>query len=315
MIYDYLHREVEIDEKLCFVIMPFRDDLSNIYKEGIKPAVEKLGMRCERADYNIASDPILFQIFDEILKAKIIIADLTGANPNVYYELGICHALKRQVILLKQEGEEIPFDLAGIRQCEYSDRLGGEKQIQEVLESTIEELSHEPKIAIEARDAQKLLEKGIWGWNKSDEILLKYEEFLEVMLWRDELNLTDDEYAFLAYTAAYFGKFMKQLCVLAHDNAQAINVLIKEAATGSFTRVPWRAAYMLEHFNMNIVKNEIAQYKGFVANSGFYPDAIIEKATLQRLKETIDDKNNPKEDRDKLSQVLKQIRTEFGLQS
>jgi hypothetical protein len=315
MIYDYLHREVAVEDDLCFVIMPFRDDSFNIYEDGIKPAVEKLGMRCKRADYNIASDPILFQIFDDILRAKIIIADLTGANPNVYYELGICHALKRQVILLKLAGEEIPFDLAGIRQCEYADRIGGEKQIREVLESTIGELSHEPQIAIEARDAKKLLEKGIWGWDKSEEILLKYEEFLEVMLWRDELNLTDDDYAFLAYTAAYFGKFMNNICVLTHKNTRAINVLIKEAATGRYTRVPWRAAYMLEHFKIDLVVNEIAKYQGQVINSGFFPDAIIEKVTLNRLKEAINDKNNPKEDREKLSQVLKQIQTEFGIRS
>ena len=57
----------------------------------------------------------MFDVFDEILRARFVIADLTGSNPNVFYELGIAHALKRNVVLLKRSGSVVPLDLHGIR--------------------------------------------------------------------------------------------------------------------------------------------------------------------------------------------------------
>jgi nucleoside 2-deoxyribosyltransferase len=102
--------------------MPFRKDFSDIYKLGIKGACEEAGCVCERVDeqYVDGNKIILHQVFEQIEKADIIIADLSGLNPNVFYEVGYAHAYKKEMILLTQNEEEIPFDLQSYRYETYS---------------------------------------------------------------------------------------------------------------------------------------------------------------------------------------------------
>jgi hypothetical protein len=96
-----------------FVLMPFSDEFRDIYDLGIKSTAEKLGMRCERVDEIEFNDTILAQIYDGIQRSDLVIADMTGRNPNVFYEVGYAHALSRDVVLLTQKSEDIPFDLKG----------------------------------------------------------------------------------------------------------------------------------------------------------------------------------------------------------
>jgi hypothetical protein len=95
-----------------FVLMPFIDEFKEIYQLGIKEACKEAGAYCERVDEQIFEGSILERIYNQISKADIIISDMTGRNPNVFYETGYAHALgKKRVILLTQKGEDIPFDL------------------------------------------------------------------------------------------------------------------------------------------------------------------------------------------------------------
>jgi len=98
-------------QPFVFVLMPFNKKFEDIYKLGIKPACEKAGAYPERVDDQIFQESILQRIYNQIAKADIIIADMTGRNPNVFYETGYAHALGKPVILLTQETEDIPFDL------------------------------------------------------------------------------------------------------------------------------------------------------------------------------------------------------------
>jgi nucleoside 2-deoxyribosyltransferase len=86
----------------CFVLMPFSESFSDIYELGIKEACNDAGAYCERVDEQIFQERILDRIYNQIAKADIIIADMTGKNPNVFYEVGYAHALGKNTILLTQ---------------------------------------------------------------------------------------------------------------------------------------------------------------------------------------------------------------------
>lgn len=109
-------------EKVCFVIAPIGEPESEIRKRSdkvlkhvIKPAVKGCGYEAQRADE--ISDPgiITTQVIQKLIDAPLVVADLTGWNPNVFYELAVRHAFGKPVIQLIQRGEKIPFDVATMR--------------------------------------------------------------------------------------------------------------------------------------------------------------------------------------------------------
>ncbi len=97
-----------------FVLMPFDEKFDNIYY-GIKEAAEDAGAYAERVDKQIFTEGILDRIFNQISKADVIVAEMTGRNANVFYEVGYAHALNKIVLLLTQKKDDIPFDLEPIR--------------------------------------------------------------------------------------------------------------------------------------------------------------------------------------------------------
>ncbi|MBI5880177.1 MAG: hypothetical protein HZB53_21210 [Chloroflexi bacterium] len=94
-----------------FVLMPFDSTFDDIYKFGIKGAAEEIGAYAERVDEQIFTEGILDRIFNQIHKADVIVADMTGRSPNVFYEVGYAHALGKIVLLLTKDSNDIPFDL------------------------------------------------------------------------------------------------------------------------------------------------------------------------------------------------------------
>ena len=103
----------------AFVLMPFSDDFLDYYKSGIREACNVIGVHCERVDEQRFDQTILERIYDQIQKADVIIADMSGKNPNVFYEVGYAHSLHKRVILLTQDSSDIPFDLKHHRHIEY----------------------------------------------------------------------------------------------------------------------------------------------------------------------------------------------------
>jgi len=94
-----------------FVIMPFSPDFDDVYYLGIREIAEKLNLSCKRVDEMEFVGDILDEIYNSITNARIIIAEATSPNPNVYYELGYAHALGKPVILLTKDVSSTPFDL------------------------------------------------------------------------------------------------------------------------------------------------------------------------------------------------------------
>ena len=131
-----------IDPRLTFVLMPFTDELTQIYNTFIKPTVEdpKFGLVCRRADDVKSNRAIIQDIWKSVCEARLIIADLSGLNPNVMYELGMAHTLGKETILIYQRGGEIkfPFDLSHIRRIEYDNNAVGGQKLRDELAGTIQ---------------------------------------------------------------------------------------------------------------------------------------------------------------------------------
>lgn len=94
-----------------FVLMPFDPKFDDIYEYGIKGAANDVDAYAERVDEQYFLEGIYDRILNQINKADVIVADMTGQNPNVFYEVGYAHALGKIVLLLTQDSNHIPFDL------------------------------------------------------------------------------------------------------------------------------------------------------------------------------------------------------------
>lgn len=110
----------KLNELNAFVLMPFDKEFDAVYKDLIIPAFQAVGFKVKRADDIVSQQNILKDIVRSIAKADLIIADLTSSNANVFYELGLAHALQKPVIIIAQSIEEVPFDLASYRVIQYS---------------------------------------------------------------------------------------------------------------------------------------------------------------------------------------------------
>jgi hypothetical protein len=128
-----------INRQLAFVLMPFKDDLTRIYVSIVKPVVEEIGLDCLRADDYKTARAIIQDIWYAICESRLVIADMTGLNPNVMYELGIAHAVGKNTIIIHQKKQDVqfPFDLAHIRRIEYEDTAEGVKILQRELNKTL----------------------------------------------------------------------------------------------------------------------------------------------------------------------------------
>lgn len=108
------------DAPLAFVIMPFTTIGNLVFRRLIRPSAEAAGYRVERADTTLNQRAIMQDVIAFIQSADLVLADLTGRNANVFYELGVGHALQRRTLLLAQSTTDIPFDLAAYRAVIYS---------------------------------------------------------------------------------------------------------------------------------------------------------------------------------------------------
>src|SRR6478736_613480 len=101
-----------MEKTFVFILMPFDKSFDSVYENGIKPAADEMEvLYCERVDKQIFEERILDRIYNQINKADIVVADMSGRNANVFYEVGYAHALGRRTILLVNDAKEIPFDL------------------------------------------------------------------------------------------------------------------------------------------------------------------------------------------------------------
>lgn len=128
------------DPDLVAVMMPFSPAFSAVY-ESLRTGVEAAGMHCLRADDIWERDHILDDVLSLIWRARVVIADLSGKNPNVFYEAGIAHTLGRDTILVAQTLDDIPFDLQGIRALKYLNNGEGRDELAEKIANRLKTIT------------------------------------------------------------------------------------------------------------------------------------------------------------------------------
>lgn len=123
---------------LCVVLMPFSKEFLNQWELAVKPAIQVAGLEACRADESPLTVDVMKGVAKSIFGAELLIADLTGNNPNVFYELGLAQAIGKRVIIICQDVETVPHDLQSQRFLKYDpDNI---TKLGKDLEDTIKEV-------------------------------------------------------------------------------------------------------------------------------------------------------------------------------
>jgi hypothetical protein len=117
-------RERRVREFLdtCFVMMPFGNWFDRYYQEIYVAAIKDAGLEPVRADELFNTGSVVEQIWEQITKSRVLLADLTGKNANVFYELGLAHAALKPVVFTSASVDDVPFDLRHLRVIVYEIR-------------------------------------------------------------------------------------------------------------------------------------------------------------------------------------------------
>ncbi|MBI5557688.1 MAG: hypothetical protein HY885_08630 [Deltaproteobacteria bacterium] len=143
-----------VEENICFVISPIGKEGTELhakFKEVleyiIKPAFDESGYKYSiiRADDINRSGSFINDILENIYSSHIVIADLTGQNPNVFYELGVRHSLRPRTILISQNLDDIPSDLREYRTIIYDTSAKGAATFKKRIKTFLQEINKEPE--------------------------------------------------------------------------------------------------------------------------------------------------------------------------
>ena len=128
-----------------FVIMPFRQEYDHLYHDVVKPVCAELKLAVRRGD-DFQSDRIIMQqVWAAISDLKLVIAECSEPNPNVYYELGIAHSLNKPSIIITKDPNTLAFDIRHLRAIVYNDGSQAEddKLRSQLRERFLEQLGND----------------------------------------------------------------------------------------------------------------------------------------------------------------------------
>ncbi len=158
--------------KTCFSIMPFKDGFEEI-DTIIGQAAAECGLSYVRGDRLLKPGSILPQVLRDIRSAAVVVADITGHNPNVFYELGIAHQIKGpdRVVIITQDPQPSPYDVHEFRQLSYKHNEAGRAELRlrlpDFLRAAAQSDDHEvwnvirgrlPRTRLLIRDLRRLVE-------------------------------------------------------------------------------------------------------------------------------------------------------------
>ena len=130
-------------------MMPFGGEYEQYYTQIYVPAIEKNNLSPRRADNLYRPSPILHDIWDFINQSEMVIADITGRNPNVMYELGLAHAIAKPAIIISNNIEDVPFDLRALRILLYDvKKPNWGTELSNAIYNSIKEISISPIDAV-----------------------------------------------------------------------------------------------------------------------------------------------------------------------
>jgi hypothetical protein len=139
-----------LDQPGVFVAMPFDESVRPIFDDHIKKVAQGLELVARRGDDFFNSGSVMGEVWAAIVNARVVIADCTGRNPNVFYEIGIAHTVGIPVILITQHDEDMPFDLRHIRFLKYSYTPRGMMEFEAILQKMLRETLFGEQVGLEA---------------------------------------------------------------------------------------------------------------------------------------------------------------------
>ncbi len=209
---------------LCFVLMPFGKKMDaagrvtnfdSVYARIIAPAVERAGLEPIRADEEKIGGAIHKPMFERLMLCHYAVADITGANPNVFYELGIRHAMRpRSTVIVFGEGTVLPFDIALVRGLAYKTDGAGEPV--------------EPETTIDAIAAQLIAARGS---HHDDSPIFQLVE--GVPRWDIDHSKTD----IFRQAVDYSKRYKDRLRAAVRDGADAVQKIAGEPALSNLLEV------------------------------------------------------------------------------
>ena len=126
-----------------FMIMPFADAFKGIYTDVIRPLVKDLGLSITRGDeFASVNGAVVEEVWSALNNCQFVIAEITGGNDNVFYELGIAHTLNKPAILITQASkpDSVPFDIRHLRYIQYTNTVAGGAKLRDDLKTNITRL-------------------------------------------------------------------------------------------------------------------------------------------------------------------------------
>jgi len=198
--------------KKCFVISPIGEEKSEIRIRAdqilnyiIDPVAQECGFRAIRADKISKPGIITNQVIEHIIEDPLIIADLTGKNPNVFYELAIRHSIRKPLVQIIQKGEDIPFDVSVMRTIpidhrDLDDVEEAKKEMKKQIEDVINKNPNEIESPISMSLAIQSLKHSDKPEGRSLADIRKYPypkeklipiEYVEEMMKRSERRRSD----------------------------------------------------------------------------------------------------------------------------
>jgi hypothetical protein len=140
-----------------FVLMPFKKDMLPIYEDHIKPVCESMKLSVRRADDFFTAGSVVQDVWAAIISARLIVADCTDRNPNVFYEIGLAHVIGQPTILLTQRADDIPFDLRHLRYISYQLTPRGMKDFEATFKETVRNEASDREYVLSNKEAMQRL--------------------------------------------------------------------------------------------------------------------------------------------------------------
>jgi Nucleoside 2-deoxyribosyltransferase len=128
---------VSSKSRKAFVVMQYTEPYNILYEQVIEPITKDFGVESTRADETFGPGFIMADMMRQIEQSDLVIAEITPNNPNVFYEVGYAHALKKPTILIAEKGKQLPFDVSGFRTLFYENSIAGKERIEAGLREHI----------------------------------------------------------------------------------------------------------------------------------------------------------------------------------